>query len=101
MQTTLRALKTYINFKGVSWIEPTGGFLLWLTLENAPISEEELHRIFLQFRVSIAPGRMFFSEEQDTKRFNFRLSISTLDEVEIEEGIKRLGEALSFVYDTK
>ena len=46
-------------------------------------------------------SRMFFSEEQDTKRFNFRLSISTLDEVEIEEGIKRLGEALSFVYDTK
>jgi DNA-binding transcriptional MocR family regulator len=43
---------------------------------------------------------MFFAGEQGKQRFSFRLSISTLDEVEIEEGIKRLGEALSAVYGT-
>lgn len=100
MQTTIRALKTYLNFKGVSWIEPTGGYLVWLTFENAPITEEELHRLFLHSRVSIAPGRMFFPDGKETQRSSFRLSISALDEAEIDEGIKRLGEALSSVYRT-
>lgn len=98
LQTTLRALKTHLDFKSVSWIEPTGGYLVWLTLEDAPMSEAELHRVFLRFGVSVAPGRMFFGDMQVNRRCCFRLSISALDETEIEEGIKRLGDALSSVY---
>ena len=42
--------------------------------------------------VAILPGKLFFPEPSGT--MNFRISIAQRDENEIEEGIKRIGNAL-------
>lgn len=98
LQITLKALRTHLDFKGASWIEPTGGFLVWLTLENTGMEEAELARVFLSHGVSVAPGSIFFEDREKITHRCFRLSISALNESEIEEGIKRLGQALSSIY---
>lgn len=99
LQVTLRALRTHLGFKGVSWIEPTGGFLVWLTLEDTGMAEGELNEVFLRHGVSVAPGSVFFVDREIQPHRYFRLSISSLNESEIEEGIKRLGRALSSIYN--
>lgn len=98
MQTTLKALRTHLDFKGASWHEPTGGFLVWMTLENTGMTEEQLQGIFVKNSVAVAPGSIFFEDREKIPYPCFRLSISALDESEIEEGIKRLGRALSTIY---
>lgn len=98
LQTTLKALRTHLDFKGASWSEPTGGFLVWLKLENTGMSEEEIQNVFFRHGVSVARGSIFFEDREKIPCRCFRLSISSLDEAEIEEGIKRLGRALSTIY---
>lgn len=96
MQTALRSLKRYLISSQVKWTEPTGGYLIWIHLRNINMPQLQIEDILRQHGVTVAFGDHFFSTES-VHRF-FRLSISTLDEREIEEGIRRLGGAISDMY---
>jgi DNA-binding transcriptional MocR family regulator len=96
MQKALDALKAHITHKKVAWTEPSGGYLVWLLLKDVHTDEENLHRIFLENGVLTAPGDVFFPNGEKDKYC--RLSISTLNEEEIEEGAKRLGKAIEHIY---
>jgi GntR family transcriptional regulator/MocR family aminotransferase len=77
---------------GVSFETPQGGLHLWLRLPEG-LSSDELLPLACREGVAFAPGSAFFPqgcEEQGWMRLNFVASSVE----EIEEGIKRLGEAI-------
>ena len=91
MRVALRAMKQHMP-KSVTWTEPEGGYTLWGTLEKSYPSERIFKETLLKHGVMISPGHYYFNESPSRK--HFRLSIASLDENEIVEGIKRLGKAL-------
>ena len=96
MQTALRALSQHIAPEWAEWNEPSGGYLLWLKLKPTPMPEVERENLFSRHGVKVLPGNYFFSS--DTADSFLRLSISTLNEEEIKEGIRRLAGALKELY---
>ena len=90
MKTALGALKRHIPHDLASWEEPLGGFLIWLNIKPAiPDLESRLER----HGVRVAQGSDFFYTPHPGQ--SIRISISKCDEQEIEEGIRRLGQALA------
>jgi len=97
MHTAIMALREHLSgFEKVSWNEPVGGYLIWLQLWDTQQDEAGLKQIFLQNGVFLAPGSYFFPGSFPHP--HFRISISTLNEKEIKEGISRLGRAISQIY---
>lgn len=96
MQCAVESLKTHVTHENVTWTDPTGGYLIWLTLVNVDQADHILEEIFLANDVRILTGRVFFPEE--TARKYIRLSISTLNEEEIAEGMRRLGRSIEQIY---
>lgn len=92
MRTAIRAIKTYLPPDMVEWSEPMGGYLIWLKFLGIP-QELSIAEYFKKHGVAVADGRTFFFS---SPREHFvRLSISRLNEMEIEEGVKRMGKALN------
>lgn len=91
MLATLKALKTYLPADRVSWIDPLGGFILWLKIEVGT-KNMDLAAHFLNYGVRVTDGKTFFYSPSDETYI--RISISKCDELEIEEGIKRIANAL-------
>jgi 2-aminoadipate transaminase len=77
---------------GASWTQPRGGFFSWLTLPEGADSIE-LARRAGERGVGIVPGTLFFPDGRGND--TVRLSFSLVDEMLIEEGIGRLGSALT------
>jgi 2-aminoadipate transaminase len=75
-----------------SWTQPRGGFFSWLTLPEGADSIE-LARRAGERGVGIVPGTLFFPDGRGSD--TVRLSFSLVDEMLIEEGIGRLGSALT------
>ena len=96
MQTMLKSLRATIPPEHATWTEPAGGYLVWMTLAPTGASQAEIMGAFRASGVAVVPGRHFFSSEQ--RAVNVRLSIATLDEREIEEGVRRLARALDMIY---
>jgi DNA-binding transcriptional MocR family regulator len=96
MQKALDSLKRYASHPRVTWTEPSGGYLIWLRMENVDIKDDELDVTFMSNGVRVIPGSAFFPQRASQKFV--RLSISTLDEDEIEEGIRRLGKTIQQIY---
>jgi DNA-binding transcriptional MocR family regulator len=99
MQTAIRCLRRHIPEERAEWTEPSGGYLIWLKLK--PVSQPSLdwQRLFARHGVMVTPGRMFFpSKTADTY---LRLSISTLNEEEITEGVLRLAKALGHAHSRR
>ena len=95
MQTAIRAMRRHISPEWTEWTEPAGGFLVWLKLE--PVSPSpEWTTLLASHGVQTCSGRYFFCSE--TPETYIRLSMSTLNEEEIAEGIQRLGAALQSAY---
>jgi DNA-binding transcriptional MocR family regulator len=92
MQVALAALRELIRPEWAEWNEPSGGYLIWLKLKPLPITAHELSALLESHGVSATDGRQFFISEPDAAYL--RLSISTLDEKEIAEGLRRLACAL-------
>lgn len=91
MQAAVEALRSHIPQQWARWAEPAGGFLIWIELlARAPIDWSEF---FAAHGVVVYPGRHFFASDRGQNYI--RLSISTLNEEEIVEGIRRLSQALS------
>ncbi len=96
MQVAVRALHKHILPEWAEWLEPSGGFLLWLRLKPSPRAAPDWETLLAAHGVEAKTGAGFFcGEPPDTY---LRLSISTLNEEEIAEGIRRLAAALRQAY---
>lgn len=96
MQTAIRSLAQYISPDWAEWNEPSGGYLIWLKLKPVANPSLDWRKLFASYGVQVAFGGYFFCSE--TSDIYLRLSISKLNEAEIEAGIKRLANALQHVY---
>jgi 2-aminoadipate transaminase len=78
----------------VKYTQPEGGMFLWVTLPDE-MSSMELFEVAIKENVAFVPGEAFYSDnpEQNTLRLNF----SNSNEKKIEEGIKRLGNAIKYL----
>ena len=81
----VQTLADKLKNKNVTWIEPNGGFTIWLTMNNTNFNYDELNKIFRTYKIRLALGKDFFPHEKKEKYF--RLAIASLDEKEIVEGI--------------
>jgi DNA-binding transcriptional MocR family regulator len=93
MQTFLRTLRASISPEWAEWAEPSGGYLVWLRLKPGPDKAFDWQGAFAARGLRVTPGRNFFYSR--TAEPYVRLSISTLDEREIVEGVRRLAAALT------
>lgn len=78
--------------KGVTWSHPEGGMFVWINLPEGIDGAALLARAIAEERVAFVPGAPFFAEKPDVA--TLRLSFATADIEKIEEGVKRLGQAL-------
>jgi 2-aminoadipate transaminase len=79
----------------VSFTQPVGGLFFWarLTGANGKLADaNELAKRAIEKLVAFVPGAPFFAEKPDVA--TLRLSFATADVAKIEEGVKRLGQAL-------
>lgn len=79
----------------VSFTQPQGGLFFWarLTGANGKLADAgELAKRAIEQLVAFVPGAPFYAEKPDTS--TLRLSFATADVAKIEEGVKRLGQAL-------
>ncbi len=77
-----------------SWSTPEGGFFLWLALEPG-LPAADVAKAAGERGVMVGQGPQFFADGQMTN--HLRLAFSYVPMEEIEEGIHRLGEAMSEV----
>jgi len=84
------SLKKYMP-EGVTWTEPDGGLFLFVTLPDQ-FDSLKILQTAIQKKVAFVIGSVFFCNEdgKNTMRLNFSFS----DEIEIEEGIKRLSTVI-------
>ena len=96
MTHALDALKRHLRPTSAVWQAPSGGYLIWMRLGKR-IPPEVLLDECLRQGVLVSPGHYYFTHPPEGTYL--RLSIATLDEGEIEEGITRLGQAVNRVKD--
>lgn len=77
-----------------SWFTPRGGFFFWVKLPAGLNSKELLAKTIAEEKVAFVPGTAFFADPQDGYSY-LRLSFSDIKPAMIEEGIKRLGQAIA------
>jgi 2-aminoadipate transaminase len=85
----LDALTEYMP-PGVTWVEPRGGFFVWMTLPNE-LPADEMLALAAEHGVVYLPGSWFYPNQEE--RSSLRLSYSCLTDEELIEGIRRLGTA--------
>ena len=91
LRAALAALREFMPPGRVRWQEPVGGYLLWLELSGPADLDWEAH--CAAHGVEVCAGSRFFLGPAPATRL--RLSISTLDEAQIREGLRRLGQAIA------
>lgn len=92
MQATLQACREFLPSELIQWSKPDGGYLLWFSVKNDQLTEQEFLDQLLNAGVNVTPGSQFFPDP--TNEVHFRLSIAHRDEEEIREGIRRIGEVV-------
>lgn len=89
----VESMEKYFPEGKVKWVVPEGGIFLWCECPTitdiAPIVDRCLEK-----KVAIVPGSNF-AIDMNAPSNMFRLNYSSATPEKIEEGIKRLGEALS------
>ena len=88
----LTALKAYMP-KGVNWTEPEGGMFVWVTLTQGMDGAALLVRALEEENVAFVPGSAFYAD--GSGKNTIRLNFSSPNEVQIDEGLKRLGRLLA------
>ena len=91
LRTALAALRECMPAGRVRWEEPAGGYLLWLELPGPAGLDWEAH--CAAHGVEVCAGSRYFAGSAPAAYI--RLSIATLNEGEIREGVRRLGIALA------
>jgi 2-aminoadipate transaminase len=88
----LEALRNHMP-EGVSWVEPDGGFVTWITVPDR-IDTDELAREAMEEGVAFVPGSVFYPDPGQGRN-NLRLSFSSVQDADIEPGIRRLAALLA------
>jgi GntR family transcriptional regulator/MocR family aminotransferase len=91
MAVAVASIKNFVPAEKIEWSEPNGGYMLWLKLLTKPLRNIENH--FYDFGVVIHNGQYFFVSHQANNYI--RICIAQTNEGEIEDGIKRIGEAIN------
>jgi 2-aminoadipate transaminase len=86
----LAALEEYFP-DTVSWTHPQGGLFLWVTVPEG-IDTAQLLGDALEYRIAFVPGAAFHANGGGAN--TMRLSFSSVNTEQIEEGIHRLGRLL-------
>ena len=84
--------------KEVGYTHPEGGMFLWITLPGQ-LSAMEVFKEAVRQKVAFVPGDPFYVNRKDVN--TLRLNYSSLDEVTIRIGIKRLGNVLNTMLAAK
>lgn len=90
MKVAVNAMKKYIPAEKVAWTEPNGGYMIWVKLLTKPMENIELH--FSSYGVMVHNGKYFFAQQQPHNYI--RICIAQVNEIEIEEGMRKIGEAI-------
>lgn len=77
---------------GALWTAPDGGYSLWVSLP-AGVSARQVAADARREGILITSGDHFFQSAQDSG--SFRLSISTVSDVQMKRGIRTLGKVIS------
>ena len=77
--------------KNIKYTIPKGGMFSWVTLEEGK-SSVDLFNKAIKKNVAFVPGDPFYVNEHNVN--TLRLNYTNADSETIEEGIKRLAEAL-------
>lgn len=77
--------------KNISWTRPTGGYTIWIKMPKK-WSERQVREYMIKHGVVVSPGSYYFSQASLSQYI--RISIASINEEEIKEGIVRLGKAL-------
>ncbi len=94
----LESLEKYMpKFNNLSWTHPEGGLFLWVTLPEY-MDSRELFLKAIDKKVAFVIGEAF--HPQAKCKNSFRLNFSYATKENIEEGIKRLANAIK-EYDTE
>jgi len=75
----------------VNYTRPEGGMFMWITLPDN-MSSLKLFESASKVNVAFVPGDPFYVNQNNTN--TLRLNYTNSNEAEIQEGIKRLGEAI-------
>jgi hypothetical protein len=78
--------------QGMSWTRPEGGMFVWVTLPAGMDGADLLALSLKTERVAFVPGRAFYADGSNGN--TLRLSFSCANEVQIDEGMKRLGRLI-------
>ncbi len=87
----IEAMEKYFP-KNIKFTYPKGGMFTWVTLEEGK-SSTKLFNIALEKNVAFVPGNPFYIN-QDVDVNTLRLNYTNADSPTIEEGIKRLAQAM-------
>ena len=87
----LAALSKYMP-PGVTWSKPEGGLFVWVTLPAHLDAPALVKRALQDFKVGAISGKSCYGTPPELN--TLRLAFSMLPEARIEEGIRRLGEAI-------
>jgi DNA-binding transcriptional MocR family regulator len=99
MQVALKALRQHLDPAWARWEEPKGGYLIWLQLTAPKGRKPDWEAAFEAEGVQVSPGNQYSPFR--THASWIRLSISLLDEDQIEEGIRHLAAALAHVHSRR
>jgi len=87
----LEALETYFP-KGCKWTNPIGGLFIFAWLPEKVNTKELIEDCIKKHKIAYVPGQSFFVDGSGTNTMRLNFSYPAIDE--IEEGIKRLGQAI-------
>jgi 2-aminoadipate transaminase len=89
--TMIEALREHFPAQA-TWTEPEGGLFLWATLPDY-IDTSDLLAKALRENVAFVPGQAAFVDDRGGS--SMRLNFSGVDDVEIREGIRRIGKVVA------
>ncbi len=86
----LKNIEKYIPPQ-VDYVRPKGGVNFWFRLPEG-VSSEKLYESAIRENVALAPGNLFFVHQGGER--HFRLSIASVNDDEIEQGIAIIGDII-------
>ena len=87
----LEALETYFP-EGCKWTMPIGGLFIFAWVPERVNTKELIQDCIEKYRIAYVPGQSFFVNGSGTNTIRLNFSYPAMDE--IEEGVKRLGQAI-------
>jgi DNA-binding transcriptional MocR family regulator len=97
------AERYFSDLPGVSWVRPQGGLYVWMTLPDSTATgfDSPLFRVAVkEEQVMYVPGELCYAgPPQARQRNQMRLSYGVQDVAGIDEGMRRLANAVRKLLD--